>query len=151
MNAHFSFDGNAVAYLLHGQEFTLDIQAEACWFVLIKYHSGLGIGWTLHRPHTRFISVANAHRPTISVWGLGWGVKLLLHKKLNINCLNVIRQQVDIKRSRPKIRINKPITARLSQIFKALLLIKMPSTRFNTPSAIHTKTNPSITINTDQL
>lgn len=149
LKASFSFDGNSVVYLLHGQEFVLNIKAENCWFIFIKYDSGIGRSWSIHRPRTRFSFIANANQPTIRIWGVGWGVKLLLDKLLNINSLNVIEQKVKIKHSRPIISKTKPLSIRLIRIFKVLPLTKIPQPNFNTPSVLNTKTNQTIIINTE--
>jgi hypothetical protein len=147
MNAHFSFKGKDVAYLLHGQEFSLDIQAESCWFVLINYNSGAGLNWSVHRPLTRFNSIANAQYPTIRVWGIRWGINLLLNKVLNINTLRITEQKVFVMQSHPKIKIGRPHRFSLKQIASTLPMIKTQNTIFKIPSTSSTKTNHTITVN----
>lgn len=151
MNAQFSFDGKPVAYLLHGQEFSLNIAANSCWFLLIRYHSGQGIKWSIRRPTCHFKSIANAYNPNITVWGIGWGINTLIHKKLNTNFLNTIEQKVIVNNPAFSVKTDRPRSTGPLSIKKVILLIKNTAARFMIPAASNTKTDHTIQIKVENL
>jgi hypothetical protein len=46
------------------------------------------------RPNGTFESVTNVYSREITVWGIGWGIKKLFHKKLKINFFNTRTQNI---------------------------------------------------------
>jgi hypothetical protein len=98
MEAKFLLNGNEIAYLTHGQPFLLDIDATGPWFLVINYDKGGSWfeQWTFRKPRTVYESVTNVHKPHIRVWGVGRGVSKLLHRKLNINYVNVLWQKLRV-------------------------------------------------------
>jgi hypothetical protein len=151
LNAQFSFDGKPVAYLLHSQEFSLNIAVNSCWFLLIRYHSGQGRKWTIRRPTCHFKSIANAYSPNITIWGIGWGINKLLHKKLNINILKTIEQNLIVKNPTFRVKTDSPRNTGPLSIKKVILLIKNTAACFLIPAASGTKTNHTIQIKVDKL
>jgi len=99
MEGRFLLNGNSIAYLIQGQSFELQIKAIGCLFVMIHYEDGESRFWNWHirSTDTVFKSITNVYRPVIRVWGVGWGIKKLLHKALKINFINVREQDLDIQ------------------------------------------------------
>jgi hypothetical protein len=99
MEGRFLLNGNSIAYLIHGQSFELQIKAIGCLFVMIHYEDGESRfwNWYIRSTATVFKSITNVYRPVIRVWGVGWGIKKLLHKELKINFINVKEQDIDIQ------------------------------------------------------
>ncbi len=151
MNARFSFEGKQVAYLLHGQEFSLNIAANSFWFLLIRYRSGQGSKWKIRRSTCHFKSIANAYNPNITVWGIGWRISTLLHRNLNINFLNTIEQNVIVKNPAFSVKTDSPRSKGPLSIKKVILLMKNTAARFLIPAASETKTNHTIQIKVDKL
>ena len=98
MEAKFLLNGNEIAYLTHGQPFRLEIDATGPWFLVIHYDKGGSWfeRWSFRKPRTVYESVTNVYRPHIRVWGVGRGVRRLLHRKLNINYVNVLWQKMRV-------------------------------------------------------
>jgi hypothetical protein len=119
--------------------------------LLIRYHSGQGSKWTIRRPTCHFKSIANAYNPNITVWGIGWGIKPLLHKKLNINFLNTIEQKVLVKNPAFSVKTDRPRSTGPLSIKKVIPLIKSTAALFLIPAASGTKTNHTIQIKVDNL
>jgi hypothetical protein len=151
LNAHFSFDGKPITYLLHGQEFTIDILAQSCWFLIIRYQSNQGSKWKILRPKSRFTSIANAYEPEITIWGIGWGIKTLLYKKLNINFLNTIEQKVCIKKLPIRLKPGSPRKSVQLTIKKIIPFLQHRASRFMIPDASKIKTNLKFQINPKNL
>jgi hypothetical protein len=105
MEGRFLLNGNSITYLIQGQPFELLIQGIGCRWVVIHYADGASLFWNWHirRADTVFRSTTNIYRPLIRVWGIGWGIRKLLHKHLHINFMNVREQD---------LRPNAPLAAR---------------------------------------
>jgi hypothetical protein len=139
MNAFFTLNGEDISYLLHGQSFRLGIKAEGCWFLLIRYDSGLSFfrRWSIRRPVCVYQNVTNAYRPHLQVWGVGLTVRCLMHRDLNINFLNVRQQDLAIH------AISRPFFPRMSVRLRRLTpMVSVPrliNTAFGqkTPSLSH--------------
>jgi hypothetical protein len=128
MTAKTLLNGEPVSYLIHGQPFTLEIEAEDCLFLVVRYDSGSSPlnRWSVRKRKTVFQSVTNAYRPTIQVWGVGRGVRKIFEKRLNVNFINVLNQDPLLKTLQPRI-LRRPVFERL--LFKAA----RPHVRIETP------------------
>ena len=114
MEANFLITNNTIAYVIHGQPLCLQFKTTGCWFVVIVYDDGKSFKQRfleklfLRKPNTKynyrrrfyrkangkFDTVTNYYSPEISVWGVGWGIKQLFHKRLKINFFNPITQTI---------------------------------------------------------
>ncbi len=96
MEAQFLINNNAIAYLIHGQPLCLQYKTTGCWFVVIAYNNGESFFKRLffRKSNGKFESVTNFYSPEITLWGVGWGVKKLFHKRLRINFFNPLTQTI---------------------------------------------------------
>lgn len=99
MRARALLNGESISYLIHGQPFTLEIEATGCLFLVIACDSGRSKldKWSFRRPRTVFKGVTNAYDPLVRVWGVGWGVRKIFEKRLQVNFMNVMEQHLRIR------------------------------------------------------
>jgi hypothetical protein len=113
MTGSFLLNNNTVAYLIHGQPFTLKYQTQGCWFVVVSYNNGESFFKRLFFKKSQgvFESVTNVYNPEIRLWGIGWGVKKLFHHSLKINFFNprtqFVRTLLPQLPPSPKIRVKR--------------------------------------------
>jgi hypothetical protein len=96
MKGDFLLNDHDVAYLIHGQSLRLEYQTEGCWFVVVAYNNGESFFRKLHfrKSEGVFESVTNKYNPSITMWGVGWSIKKLFHKQLQINFFNTRTQTI---------------------------------------------------------
>ena len=140
MTARTLLNGEPVSYLIHGQPFTLEIEAEGCLFLVIRYDSGRSPlhRWAVRRWKTLFRSVTNAYRPDIRVWGVGWGVRKVFEKSLHIHFINVLNQDPLLKTPQPLPFRHPAIAAPDFEAARPHLRIAMTKPAFRFPGPMKT-------------
>jgi hypothetical protein len=144
MTARTLLEGHPVSYLIHGQPFSLEIEAKGCLFIVIRYDSGKSASrrWAIKRRNTLFRSVTNAYHPVIRAWGVGWGIQKLFEKRLNINFINVLNQDPLLKTPEPS-PIRMPVFAPLVlKTERPMVHIPMLKPFFLFPIATKTNVKP---------
>jgi len=96
MNGRFLLNDKELAYLIHGQPLKLEYHTEGCWFIVISYNNGASFFKRLFfkKANGIFETVTNVYSPEIKLWGIGWGVKKLLHYRFCINFFNTRTQMI---------------------------------------------------------
>lgn len=96
MNGRFLLNDKELAYLIHGQPLKLEYHTEGCWFIVISYNNGASFFKRLFfkKANGIFETVTNVYSPVIKLWGIGWGVKKLLHHRFRINFFNTRTQMM---------------------------------------------------------
>lgn len=114
MKGQFLVNNNTISYLIHGQPLCLQYQTTGCWFVVIAYNNGDSLFNRLffRKSNGKFETVTNVYSPEITLWGIGWGIKKLFHKRLQINFFNTRTQMMYPKTPElaaiPSIVVHKP-------------------------------------------
>jgi hypothetical protein len=121
MKASFLLNNHSVAYLIHGQPLSLKYETEGCWFVVISYKSEESFfkRFFFRKPNGVFETVTNVYRPGITMWGIGWGIRKIIHKRLKINFFN------------PKTQLVRPHTPQLPSI--PSVRVRSAEARFSVP------------------
>ena len=147
MKAQYLLNGECVTYLIHGQPLEFEIKGRGCLFLLIQYDGGKGFWrcWSIRRPHTHYRSLANCYAPRFKVWGIGWGIRLLIDLPLHINFVNVVNMPMRCETSNPD-RVMMPVIDRAPvQIDRPgckLASVNIPSLVSKTPRLKNNRLQP---------
>ena len=158
MEAQFLINNETIAYLIHGQPLCLQYETKGFWFVVIVYDDGKSFKQRfleklfLRKPNTKynyrrrfyrktngkFDTVTNYYSPEITLWGIGWGIKKLFHKRLRINFFNPLTQTLRSHTPElpimPEFNVHSP-KLQVHQQFVRVMSARQPrllKTEFNT-------------------
>jgi hypothetical protein len=139
MRARILLNGESLSYLVHGQPFSLEIEGEGCLFLIIFHDIGGSVfsGWHIRSRKTVFKSITNAYKPHIRVWGVGLGIKKIFEKKLHINFMNVISQDVQPEIPDFSVNLNSDLTRPQIAIGSNSVSLNGNKAHFNFPNSLH--------------
>lgn len=137
-------NSEAVSYLIHGQPFTLEIEATGCLFVVIRYDGGQSPlhRWAIRRRRTVFRGLTKAQYPTIRVWGVGFGIEKILEKRLRVHVIDVKEPDLDIRVPQPVLPTGMSIQTQMLDVGRLTLNVRGSLPALHLPNAVRTTVKP---------